>query len=405
MKFIYNNTNYEIVIDDFISVYHLRTLIKKKYGFIIDESYSITDLEGRIYKADGTVIRNNETVIIKNKLKGGKDMNPYDTEISGGLMNSIGFITAITSGFYYFKYISGLTIQTNIEYLIFQKDKNIETYGNKQKGGEDTNNKKTSAFKEFLISFKESIQDSQIKKINCAFDRLFPDQELNRDYDNLSNWNMIATSAIFMTYFLTVLIALFINPVSTSYCGTPNRGVGVLTFIMLLIPLALIYLVPYLVKGVDILLTKLNLSSYVGFSNYKLATSNILLIVMLILFCLSNIKGISPMFGAMIPVFMLIFAITDIILKKTSILRIISRFLGNIITSTEKIPNDVPDMFDVGNIKPSHRIKHNENFPAPECYYRFNIFHSLLYGIIVSLVGRGFFSSVYRANIKYCCPK
>jgi hypothetical protein len=111
------------------------------------------------------------------------------------------------------------------------------------------------------------------------------------------------------------------------------------------------------------------------------------------------------MFGAMIPVFMLIFAITDIILKKTSILRIISRFLGNIITSTEKIPNDVPDMFDVGNIKPSHRIKHNENFPAPECYYRFNIFHSLLYGVIVSLVGRGFFSSVYRANIKYCCPK
>ena len=430
MKFIYNNTKYDIDIDDFISVYHLRTLIKKKYGFIIDESYSITDLEGQIYKVDGTVITNNETVIIKNKLRGGQDMNPYDTEISGGLMNSVGFITAIVSGFYYFKYVSGLAVETNTEYLIFQKAKNIETYGKKQEGGgegnnniptnlnknipnnkipiismDNINNQKPSAFKEFLISFKESIQDSQIKKVNCAFDRLFTDQELNRDYDNLSNWNMIATSAIFMTYFLTVLIALFINPVSTSYCGTPNKGVGVLTFVMLLIPLALIYIVPYLVKGIDILLTKINLSSYVGFSNYKLATSNILLIVMLIVFCFINIKGISPMFGAMIPVFMFVFAMIDFILKKTGILRIISRFLGNIITSTEEIPKDKKDMFDISSIKQSHRIKQNNNLPAPECYYRFNIFHSLLYGIIVSLVGRGFFSSVYSANIKYCCPK
>ena len=105
MKFIYNNTKYEIIIDDFISVYHLRTLIKKKYNFIIDESYSITDLDGRIYKADESVIKNNETIIIKKKLRGGEDFNPYDTIISNGLMNSITFITFIISGFYYFKYI------------------------------------------------------------------------------------------------------------------------------------------------------------------------------------------------------------------------------------------------------------------------------------------------------------
>jgi hypothetical protein len=266
---------------------------------------------------------------------------------------------------------------------------------------------KPSAFKQFLISFKEGLQDSKFKKVDCAFDRLFPDQELNRDYDNYSNWNMIATSAIFMTYFLTVLIALFINPTSTSYCGTPNGGVGVLTFVMLFIPLALIYLVPYLVKGIDILLTKINLSSYVGFSNYKLATSNILLIVMLIVFCFINIKGISPMFGAMIPVFMFVFAMIDFILKKTEILRILSRFFGNLITNTEKIPNDNSDMFDssVNVIKPSHRTGQTDNLPAPECYYRFNIFHSLFYGVIASLIGRGFFSSVYSANIKYCCPK
>jgi hypothetical protein len=481
MKFIYNNTKYEIDIDDFISVYHLRTLIKKKYGFIIDESYSITDLEGIIYKPDGTVIKNDETVIIKKKLRGGQDFNPYDAEVSNGLLNPIALITAIVSGFYYFKYINGLILSgaNDIEYLIFQKDKNITEYGKKQKGGKNegemvemsnitknfvpppitsmnnlnlkqlkniltttipniTNTQiqeileknpdinqinnlntkatkianamkpKPSIFKIFLESFKEGIQDSQFDKVNCAFDRLFPEKELNRDYNNLSNWNMVATSAIFFTYFLTVLIALFINPISTKYCGTPNAGVGVLTFVMILIPLALIYLIPYIVKGLDFLFEKIfHLASGPVFSNYKLATSNIILIVMLIVFCFINIKGISPIFGAMIPIFMLIFAIIDFILKKSGVLRILSRKLGNIITNTEKIPNDLPDMFDASlhGIKRSHRIGQTDNVPAPECYYRFNIFHSLLYGVIVSLVGRGFFSIVYSANIKYCCPK
>jgi len=517
MKFIYNNTKYEIDIDDFISVYHLRTLIKKKYGFIIDESYSITDLEGIIYKPDGTVIKNDETVIIKKKLRGGEDFNPYDVDVSSGLMNSIALITAIVSGFYYFKYINGLILSgaNDIEYLIFQKDKNIETYGKKQQGGfslfktkknknegemvemneinkikksiaetnetkemfemnemnetgkiknntvtpkismsninseivsklkniliknnpnitntqikeileknpdiNQINNLNTKAskvanaikpsiFKIFLESFKEGIQDSKFTKVNCAFDRLFPEKELNRDYDNLSNWNMIATSAIFFTYFLTVLIALFINPISTKYCGTPNAGIGVLTFVMILIPLALIYVMPYIVKGLDFLFEKIfHLASGPVFSNYKLATSNIILIVMLIVFCFINIKGISPIFGAMIPVFMLIFAVMDFILKKLGVLRILSRKLGNIITNTEKIPNDLPDMFNTSlhGIKRSHRIGQTDNVPAPECYYRFNIFHSLLYGIIASLIGWGFFTIVYSANIKYCCP-
>jgi len=470
MKFIYNNKNYEIDIEDFISVYHLRTLIKKKYGFIIDNSYSITDLEGRIYKADGTVIKNDETVLIKKKLRGGEDYNPFDKDISDGLRNQIAFITAIVSGFYYFKYINGILLNSanDIEYLIFQKDTNINTYVENQKGGTKpeeiptyqinnlnlqqlqkilkttypnikitnkeiknilennpnirdeeiiekkaskiANAMKPSVFKVLLESFKEGIRDSRFDKVNCAFDRIFPEKELNRDYDNISNWNMILTSAIFMTYFLTVLIALFINPVSNKYCGTPNGAICILTFVMIFIPLILVFVIPYIVKGLDFLFVKIfHLASEPFFSNYKLATSNVILIVMLILFCFINSKGVSPMFGAMIPVFVLIFSFCDFMLKKFGILRFLSRKLGNLITSTEPIPNDIPDMFNtkLSKVKerPSHRIKQNENFPAPECYYRFNIFHSLLYGVIVCLFSHLFFSFVYDSNIKYCCPK
>ena len=465
MKFIYNNTKYEIDIDDFISVYHLRTLIKKKYGFIIDESFSITDLEGIIYKADGTVIKNNDTIIIKKKLRGGQDFNPYDKDISERLKNSIIFITAIVSGLYYFKYISGLILGgvDDTEYLVFQKYKNIETYGENQTGGtindkeikninsnivskiknilkknnpnitnsqikeiliknpnikkeatieskasKIANAMKPSIFKMFLKSFKESIQDSRFDKVNCAFDKLCPEKELNRDYNNISNWNMIFTSALFFTYFLTVLISLFIIPTSIQYCGIPNKSTWIQSLVMIFIPLALVYLIPYIVKGFDFLFIQIfHLASGPVFSNYKLAISNVILIVILILFILSNINAISPTFRIMIPIFIVVFSVIDFILKKTGILRIISRFLGNLITNTEKIPNDKEVMFDssLKGIRPSHRITNMTTYPAPECYYRFNIFHSLLYGVVVSLIGGGFFSTVYGANIKHCCGK
>ena len=418
MKFIYNDTKYEIIVDDFISVYHLRKLIEKKYGFIIDDSYSITDLDGKNYKTDGTVIKNNETIVLKKKLIGGAEFNPNDTDVSSGLMNPMTFITAIISGFYYFKYVSGIIVEKNIEYKIFQVYKNIKE-NNNQIGGNNneiaaetelekngkTNTVSPSPFKEFLNSFIEGLHDNQFEKINCAFKKNIPEQELNRDYDNISNWNMIATSAIFFTYFLTILIALFINPVSTTYCGTPNGGIGIFTFVMLFIPLILIYVMPYLIKGLNFIFVQgLRISSFDA-SNYKLMTSNIILIVMLIVYCVINIKGISTMFGMMIPVFMLVFAMVDFILKKTKVLRIISRFFGNLLTNTEKIQKDSFEMFNSKDIRLSHKITSTENYQAPECYYRFNIFHSLFYGIIASIIGRGFFSSVYSANIKYCCPK
>ena len=463
MKFIYNNTKYEIIVDDFISVYHLRKLIEKKYGFIIDDSYSITDLDGKIYKPDGTVIKNDEIVVLKKKLIGGAEFNPNDTDISSGLMNPMAFITAIVSGFYYFKYVSGIIVEKNIEYKIFQVYTNIEEnkkhiggvvptiqleplstvnqiqsildkkniniteeqiassikkynitsknpkniankLANEMEKNGKTNTVSPSSFKEFLNSFIEGLRDNQFEKINCAFKKNFPEQELNRDYDNTSNWNMIATSAIFFTYFLTILIALFINPVSTKYCGTPNGGIGVFTFVMLFIPLVLVFIIPYIIKGLNFLFVNI-FHLQVDISKYKLTTSNIILIVMLIFYCVTNINGISPMFGMMIPVFMLVFAIIDFILKKTKVLRILSRFLGNLITNTEKITKDSPEMFNSEDIRPSHKITSKENYQAPECYYRFNIFHSLFYGVIASIIGRGFFSSVYSANIKYCCPK
>jgi len=487
MKFIYNNTKYEIIVDDFISIYHLRKLIEKKYKFIINESYSITDLEGKIYKTNGTIIKNDDILVFKKKLIGGDDFNPNDTSVFSAQMNTMAFITAIISGFYYFKYISGIIVNNNISYEISQiyvnqeenkkqqqmggvkidngdfiemndfnpnpdpelkkiqniknllkiknptittnsiknnlakynirpnNPKNAAIQLQKKMNGEindtSTQNLTSSPFKNFLNSFVDGLRDNKFQKVNCAFKKNFPDQELNRDYDNKSNWNMIATSGIFFTYLLTILLALFINPISNTYCGTPNGFMMIMTIIMLFIPLALVFCIQYIVKGLNLIIKGLNILSFnlfhldVDVSKYKLTTSNIILIIMLIIYCaVINKKGISPMFGLMIPVFMLIFAFADFIMKQFGVFRKISRFFGNLITNTEKIPEDDEIMFNSKDIRPSHKITSPDNKQAPECYYRFNIFHSLFYGILASLIGCGFFTAVYSPNIKYCCP-
>ena len=483
MKFIYNNTKYEIIVDDFISIYHLIKLIEKKYKFLINDSYSITDLEGKNYKTNGTIIKNDDILVFKKKLIGGDDFNPNDTSVFSAQMNTMAFITAIISGFYYFKYISGIIVNNNISYEISQIYLNQEENKTEQMGGVKPNNSSiemnelgptskikqiknilkiknptittnsiqnnlakysininsidpknaaiqlqkkmngeindtspqiqisSSPFKNFLNSFVDGLRDNKFQKVNCAFKKNFPDQELNRDYDNKSNWNMIATSGIFFTYLLTILLALFINPISNTYCGTPNGAMMIMTIIMLFIPLALVFCIQYIVKGLNLIIKGLNILSFnlfhldVDVSKYKLTTSNIILIVMLIIYCaVINKKGISPMFGLMIPVFMLIFAVADFIMKQFGVFRKISRFFGNLITNTEKIPEDDERMFNSKDIRPSHKITSPDNKQAPECYYRFNIFHSLFYGIIASLLGCGFFTAVYSPNIKYCCP-
>ena len=88
----------------------------------------------------------------------------------------------------------------------------------------------------------------------------------------------------------------------------------------------------------------------------------------------------------MIPIFMILFGIIDYVLKKTKIIGSISRFLGNIITNTEKIPKEYYNYNNINDplgIKDPYKIKKNRsldknNYPNAECYYRFDVIYNLL---------------------------
>lgn len=426
MILIYNNKKYEINIENNISIYHLSALIYNKYGLLINENYIISNLSGELY-SNSSIVKNNDNLIIRKKLKGGSDSNPNDSDILNNTMNSMGFFIAVFGGFYYLYYLSGIVLNitkkkelsAKIEILykqIIQKggknDKN-EMIEMKNLSGSEQVNKTTnneSKFSLFFKKFSEMISDDQFNISVCSFQNILPYFELYRE--DVSNINMTITSSIFFTYFIAILTLLFINPITTSHCGTPNGGVWILTLIMIFIPLILVHGITYITTFFDFIARVFFKKKENIFENYKLATSNIILLIILIIYCIINIKGISPFFGFMIPVFMILFGIIDFVLKKTKILGTISRFLGNIITNTDKIPNehyDYNNLNDPIGIKDPYKIKknkenHKDNYPNAECYYRFDIIYNLLYGILASIFGKAFFSFISGKNIKYCCP-
>ena len=426
MILIYNNKKYEINIENNISIYHLSALIYNKYGLLINENYIISNLSGELY-SNSSIVKNNDNLIIRKKLKGGSDSNPNDSDNLNNTMNSMGFFIAIFGGFYYLYYLSGIILNitkkkelsAKIEILykqIIQKggknDKNemieMKNLSESEQVNKTTNNE--SKFSLFFKKFSEMISDDQFNISVCSFQNIFPYFELYRE--DVSNINMTITSSIFFTYFIAILTLLFINPITTSHCGTPNGGVWILTLIMIFIPLILVHGITYITTFFDFIARVFFKKKENIFENYKLATSNIILLIILILYCIINIKGISPFFGFMIPVFMILFGIIDFVLKKTKILGTISRFLGNIITNTDKIPNehyDYNNLNDPIGIKDPYKIKknkenHKDNYPNAECYYRFDIIYNLLYGILASIFGKAFFSFISGKNIKYCCP-
>ena len=429
MILIYNNKKYEINIENNISIYHLSALIYNKYGLLINENYIITNLSGELY-SNGSVVKNRDNLILRKKLRGGSDSNPNDADSLNNSMNALAFFITIFSGFYYLYYLSGIVlnikkeIKLSADIEILYKGTNPEL---NQKGGKENDNmiemtdlnlsnipiespNNESKFSLFFKNFSEMISDNPFKISVCSFKNIFPYFELYRE--DSSNVNMIITSSIFFIYLIVIVTILFLNPITTSYCGTPNGGMWILTLIMIFIPLILVHSITYITTFFNFIARTLFKKNDNIFDNYKLATSNIILLIMLIIYCIINIKGISPFFGFMIPIFMILFGIIDYVLKKTKIIGSISRFLGNIITNTEKIPKEYYNYNNINDplgIKDPYKIKKNRsldknNYPNAECYYRFDVIYNLLYGILAGILGKAFFSFVAGKNIKYCCP-
>jgi hypothetical protein len=423
MILIYNNKKYEINIENNISIYHLSALIYNKYGLLINENYIISNLSGELY-SNGSVVKNRDNLILRKKLRGGSDSNPNDADSLNNSMNALAFFITIFSGFYYLYYLSGIMLNitkkkelsVDIETLYKQENRHMVEIEMNDLNSTKSNNSpiessnNESKFSLFFKNFSEMISDNPFKISVCSFKNIFPYFELYRE--DSSNVNMIITSYIFFIYLIAIVTILFLNPITTSYCGTPNGGMWIFTLIMIFIPLILVHSITYITTFFNFIAKRVFKKNGNVFDNYKLATSNIILLIMLIIYCIINIKGISLFFGFMIPVFMILFGIIDYVLKKTKIIGSIARFLGNIITNTEKIPKqhyDYNNINDPLGIKDPYKIKKNrnngkDNYPNAECYYRFDVIYNLLYGILAGIFGKAFFSFVAGKNIKYCCP-
>lgn len=411
MKIYYNNEILNIETPLYISGFTLKTLIYDKLG--------LTSTTESILKSNGKIINNNDLIdktkeyeFILKKLGGNNLVNP---ENSTPLMVIISLLFGFIS-------ISYLNTYKNLN-LEFNKDggENIKDFINKytkdipkiSKFDCDKNTKNMIWYErwgyyirrffhcnEVWLKFCKGIKlffyytfgillksmgDKQFQKSNCGANMFFTiDTQYYKKTD--SSLPNVLTYGIFFVYMYIVFLPMLTNFFTTFYCGSPGYKHFGISFLFFLIPLILGFIVPYLVKLFNIVIsyfTDFNLN------DYRIAFSNISLLVFGFIFLLITGSSLTTIFYALIAVTFVIFALLKFRfggIGLSTIFSNVATFLSNLLFLEDDEYNKVP-YEDPSN--PLQNQGNSKSEPSPECFMRYRVIYDFLesgYTLIFSFV-------------------
>lgn len=422
MKIIYNDRELMINASKNISIYNLLLICLKKLGVPLQNitNFYISDQNGRVLK-NSEPIDTKRKYILKGRLLGG---NPFQTGNSSFVILIGSILIGILSVSYYQFYLKKILINVPlvlqgkldayaIQQSVKHRGKNSSFSGNlipkvgeqkKMSGGEGTFQKIGDFFKDSFFGFTEKLHDDENKICLCNFLGEIPEYVLKKDTSNFSN---ILSATLFTTFIIFVTIPLITNTTSFFHCKKPHFSSIIYSILFLLIPLAIAYVIPEIINFLDKMMVEHGKTPI--FQNFKLATSNTILAIVLIIYMIINRKGISPfMYLALILCF-IVFGIINFTFNignnKIGINQIIgkiSQTISNWLTNSGPVP---PPSF-VPDEKVNLTSNYKPNFSVPnvsECYERYNTIFDLFKTAIISLVGFVFLSSVYAEQIKKAC--
>lgn len=432
MKIIYNNNILKLDSTNNISSYHLLLLCLGELNESVEniDKYYLTNLEGHPLNHT-SIINKNRTYYLKRKNLGANDLyrkeNSKSTATFGGLFFAV--VAVIYYNFYYNKLINSnlpekfegiiksyayssydSLLNTKIpEFNVAKYSKVAEQSG--MMGGENMST--WQKIKNFLICCLNKLSDDNLSICSCFFVGVIPTLTTSK-MDN--SFAASISSALFYTFIFMILLPMFINSITTRECGNPGNGIVFIALLFLLIPLALTYITP-------IVATKLP-----SLNRFKLAFSNLLLFVFMIIYLAVNKKGVSGIMWGILPIILLLFFVLKFF-KLEKLLDLMSKGLSNFITSQPEVPTTgdnerkcdtkITDSFFSLNTNPatkktilkfnkdkklSYDNKKQDKYNSPDCWMRYTIIFDIVKIILFSMIGYGFFTMVYAAQVKKACP-
>jgi hypothetical protein len=410
MNIIHNNQNN-------ISVYHFLSLYIKEN---IDDYY-LENSSGRILSNED-IVENGEKYTIREKCKGGSSLNQSGNSFIITMGSAI--IYSIITIMYYNYYITNILIgkycdipdvnvpNVNLKNISgpFGKKGQIPGFPNAknaipikvgqngtisinkkaiksdQSGGEGENSPPPPPEEEGTFKF---IMKEYLKRFIChikdnCYETFMSDSFPHRKEKVIKNTQMslgsILSFAIFAVFIFMLMAPLFLNSATKISCGKPKMTSSIFAIIFILLPIAICKFIPKIILFIEDTAKKYGKDINLG--EYKIAISNTLLLILLIVYMIISKGGLSKMMYAMFPIALLVFIGIKFIPTIPDIIHGLSKFFSNNITTINP---------PVGDVK-------------PEESKRYTFFYTVFEIAIFSLIGWILYTIAFIGQVQEFCP-
>lgn len=410
MNIIHNNQNN-------ISAYHLLSLHIKEN---IDDYY-LTNSFGRIL-SNKDIVEKGEKYTIKEKCKGGSSLNQSGNSFVITIGSSI--IYSIITIIYYNYYITNILLgkycdipdidipNANIKNISgpfgkkgqipgFPNSKNVipikvDKNGSitvnkniKQSGGEgEILNDPSSPPEEEEGSFK-FIMKEYLKRFICHIkdncyetfmSDSFPYKKEKLIKNTQTSLGAILSFAIFAVFIFMLMAPLFLNSATKISCGKPKMSSAIFAIIFIFLPIAICKFIPKIILFIECTAKKYGKDIKLG--DYKIAVSNTLLLILLIVYMIISKGGLSKMMYGMFPIALLVFIGIKFIPTIPDIIHGLSKWFSNNITTINPPVSDV----------------------KPEESRRYTFFYTVFEIAIFSLIGWILYTIAFIGQVQEFCP-
>jgi hypothetical protein len=408
MNIIHNNQNN-------ISVYHFLSLHIKEN---IDDYYLENSL-GRILSKED-IVEKGEKYTIREKCKGGSSLNQSGNSFIITIGSSI--IYSIITILYYNYYITNILIgkycdipdvdipnvNLNISGPFGKKgqipgfpnsknvipikvDKNGSITVNKkpiQSGGEGENSPTTPPPEEEEGSFKFLMKE-YLKRFICHIkdncyetfmSDSFPHKKEKLIKNTQTSLGAILSFAIFAVFIFMLMAPLFLNSATKIACGKPKMSSAIFAIIFIFLPIAICKFIPKIILFIECTAKKYGKDINLG--EYKIAVSNTLLLILLIVYMIISKGGLSKMMYGMFPIALLVLIGIKFIPTIPDIIHGLSKWFSNNITTIN------PPVTDV----------------KPEESRRYTFFYTVFEIAIFSLIGWILYTIAFIGQVQEFCP-
>jgi hypothetical protein len=388
-----------------ISAYHYLSLHIKKN---IDDYY-LENSSGKILSNED-IIRKGEKYTIRKKCRGGSSLdqsgNSYIITIGSSIIYAI--ITIIYYNYYITNILIGKYCDSPEE---IPNSKNIpgafsKNGNHKQNGGfaiglinnnngrlkeietetgigniKNSNKEEEGSFKyimkEYLKRFICHIKD------NCYETFIgdsFPYKKEKLIKNTQTSIGSILSFAIFATFIFMLMAPLFLNSATKIACGKPKMSSLIFSIIFIFLPIVICKFIPKIILLIECTAKKYGKEINIG--QYKIAVSNTILLVLLIVYMIISQKGLSKMMYGMFPIALLVFIGIKFIPIIPDLIHGISKWFSN----------------NISTISPPVGDKNPENSR------RYTFFYTVFEIAIFSLIGWILYTIAFIGQVAEFCP-